>query len=258
VRYLDGGWQSLVDGLRRAAETAGVRLLLDAKVTSLQQQDHAWSIGLASGAVCRATMVVIATGLSAAADLLQQTAAAATVCGWATNAIPATVACLDVALRRLPHPGATFALGIDRPLYLSVHSAVAKLAPDSSALIHVARYQPVSQPPDPDADGQELEALLDLVQPGWRDQLVYRRFLPRMVAMEAIARAAQGGLAGRPGPAVPGRDNLYVAGDWVGPEGMLTDAGLASARQAAYLVLAGRDEARRHSPARATLAGVGL
>jgi phytoene dehydrogenase-like protein len=258
VRYLDGGWQTLVDGLHAIAETAGVRLLLNAKVTSLQQQDRAWSIGLASGAVYRATTVIIAAGLSDAADLLQDTPTATTVRGWAADAIPATAACLDVALHRLPRPGATFALGIDRPLYLSVHSAVAKLAPAGGALIHVARYQPVSQPSDPQANAQELEALLDLVQPGWRDQVVYRRFLPHMVVIEAIARAAQGGLAGRPGPAVPGCDNLYVAGDWVGPEGMLADAALASARQAAHLVLASKGEVRRHSLPGATLAGVAL
>jgi phytoene dehydrogenase-like protein len=207
--------------------------------------------------VYRAATVIIATGLSAAANLLQQTAAAATLGRWAAEAIPATAACLDVALRRLPRPSATVALGIDRPLYLSVHSAVARLAPDGGALIHVARYQPVSQPSDPAADAHELEALLDLVQPGWRDQLVYRRFLPHMVVMEAIATAAQRGLSGRPGPAVPGCDNLYVAGDWVGPEGMLADAALASARQAAHLVLASKGDARQHNPL-ATLAGVGL
>ena len=44
------------------------------------------------------------------------------------------------ALARLPQPRATFALGIDRPLYLSVHSAVAALAPAGGAMIHVAKY----------------------------------------------------------------------------------------------------------------------
>jgi hypothetical protein len=48
-----------------------------------------------------------------------------------------------------------------------------------------------------------------------------------------------GGLAGRPGPAVPGSDNLYVAGDWVGREGMLAAASLASARSATLLILRG-------------------
>jgi phytoene dehydrogenase-like protein len=47
---------------------------------------------------------------------------------------------------------------------------------------------------------------------------------------------AAGGTAGRPGPAVSSVANLYVVGDWVGPEGLLADASLASAKQAAHLI----------------------
>jgi hypothetical protein len=49
--------------------------------------------------------------------------------------------------------------------------------------------------------------------------------------------ARGGGLAGRPGPAVQGAAGLYVAGDWVGADGMLVDASFASARRAAELCL---------------------
>src|SRR3546814_19437837 len=48
--------------------------------------------------------------------------------------------CLDVALSSLPDKDTLFALGIDRPLYFSVHSTHAKLAPEGGALIHVAKY----------------------------------------------------------------------------------------------------------------------
>ena len=41
--------------------------------------------------------------------------------------------CLDVALSSLPDKDALFALGVDRPLYFSVHSAYAKLAPNGGA-----------------------------------------------------------------------------------------------------------------------------
>lgn len=34
VRYLDGGWQTLVDGLRQAAEKAGVEIVGGARVTT--------------------------------------------------------------------------------------------------------------------------------------------------------------------------------------------------------------------------------
>ena len=58
-----------------------------------------------------------------------------------------------------------------------------------------------------------------------------------MTVSNAVVTAKQGGLAGRPGPQIPGLANLYVVGDWVGPEGMLVDASLASAKNAAQLIL---------------------
>ena len=158
---------------------------------------------------------------------------------------PGRAACLDLALSRLPQPRATFALGIDCPLYLSVHSAVAALAPPGNAVIHVAKYLG-SAASDPKTDERELEAAMDLVQPGWRELVIQRRFLPDMLVANALPTAANGGTEGRPGPAVPGADDLYVVGDWVGPDGLLADASLASA--------SGRELAPMHArrqPARA-------
>jgi len=87
--------------------------------------------------------------------------------------------------------------------------------------------------------------MLDAAQPGWRDVLVDRQYLPRIEAVGALPTAAGGGFAGRPGPRVPGLENLYLAGDWVGPEGFLADASAASARSAARLVLEDDLPARR-------------
>ncbi len=47
----------------------------------------------------------------------------------AKEAKPVRMACLDIALSSLPDKDALFALGVDRTLYFSVHSAYAKLAP---------------------------------------------------------------------------------------------------------------------------------
>ena len=66
-----------------------------------------------------------------------------------------------------------------------------------------------------------------------------------MVVTHALVDGRQGGPAGRPGPAVPEVRGLFVVGDWIGPEGMLVDASLASARRAADLIGAARAGARR-------------
>jgi hypothetical protein len=58
------------------------------------------------------------------------------------------------------------------------------------------------------------------------------RFLRRMTVVGATPTPATGGLAGRPGVASSGLEGVYVAGDWVGPTGWLTDAALASGEAA--------------------------
>jgi hypothetical protein len=54
------------------------------------------------------------------------------------------------------------------------------------------------------------------------------RYLHRMVASSAQPTPAGGGLRGRPGVADTGLPGVFIAGDWVGPEGYLADASLAS------------------------------
>ena len=77
-------------------------------------------------------------------------------------------------------------------------------------MIHVAQYLGDGQDVDSAAVERELEGLLDLTQPGWRQEVVTRRFLPQLVVSPALVTAAQGGTAGRPGPAVPDVPGLWV------------------------------------------------
>ncbi len=232
VLYLDGGWQTLVEGLRAAAERAGARIETGAAVEKIEHNGRVPAVRLKDGRSLRATAMIIAGGPDMAAELVESTAASA----WAGAAVPVRAACLDVGLRRLPKPERGFAFGLDTPLYFSVHTRVARLAPEGCAAIHVAKYL---APDDIDAKQHErdLEACLDLVQPGWRDDLMERRYLPNMTVINAAVHASEDGIAGRPGPEMPGIENLYVAGDWVGPEGWLSDAALSSAKRAAGLIL---------------------
>ena len=236
VTYLDGGWQTMVDRLRAAAEAAGVRIVGGTRVVAVEHDRAVTGVRLADGTRLAATRVILTLTPAEAAAVVEGPAGAA-LRRHAETAVPVRAACLDVGLSSLPRPRSTFALGIDRPLYLSVHSAVARLAPTGHATIHVARYLPVDGEGDGHADERELEGLLDLIQPGWRDVVVVRRFLPRLVVMNAVVTARAGGTAGRPDVAVREVPGLYLAGDWVGPEGMLADGSFASAERAASLAL---------------------
>ncbi len=163
-----------------------------------------------------------------------------------STASPVQAACLDVALEKLPRPRNLFALGIDQPVYLSVHSAYANLAPKDGAVIHVMKLDASSSKSDRKSDEQELEGLLDLMQPGWRNQLVVRRFLPKITVAHAIPCVSQSGAIAfgtaqgtiaRLSPRVPEIENLYVVGDWLGGDGFLADAALSSAKLAADMIM---------------------
>ncbi len=237
VWYLDGGWQTLVDGLRQQAQEAGARLITQARVEAIEVAGEGYRVHLADGSDYKASAVLLATDPQTASALVLDGTHEA-LRRFAAQAIPACVACLDIALRRLPRAGNLAILGMDRPLYASVHSASAHLAPEGSALVHLMKYLRPGEAAEPEANRQDLEALMDLLQPGWRAEVVEQSFLPQMIASNAIVQARLGGVSGRPGPVVPGLPNLYVAGDWVGPEGERADACFASARSAARLIMA--------------------
>jgi len=233
VAYLDGGWQTLVDGLAAAARSAGVtiRAGCGAEAVETDRAEGGPSVRIRDGASIAARAVIVAASPTVVRQLTGGSRFAREI--EATPQVRA--ACLDLALSGLPEPRSRFALGIDRPLYFSVHSASARLAPEGAAVVQLAKYLAPESREDAKADERELERLADLVQPGWRERLVERRFLPAMVVSNTLVTAEAGGLAGRPGPEVPGLPGLYVAGDWVGAEGLLADASLASARRAARL-----------------------
>jgi phytoene dehydrogenase-like protein len=275
VIYVHDGWQKLVNGLHSAAVGAGVNFVTRSRVVAVEHNDTVQGIEIggleepipldtlsasleqtlaeATGTRLRADIVLLALDPATAASMIGNGSPSPHALLW-KQLTPVSIATLDVGLSVLPSPKKTFALGIDEPIYFSVHSAAAQLAPKGGSLIHVARYlERGTSSPRLEAPGDretatragaassleaDLEQVLDRLQPGWRDRVVHRRFLPNMTVSNALVSAAGGGLAGRPGVEVPGIRNLYVAGDWVGGEGMLSDAAFASARAAAKAILA--------------------
>lgn len=234
VMYLDRGWQTIVDGLAAVAKNAKARIVMGKKATKVQRDNSGWSITLSDKSQISAKILVIAAGPNEAQSLFREDERPETLSKAVKEARPVHLACLDVALSSLPQKDALFALGIDSPLYFSAHSPYAELAPPNGALIHVAKYLGSSIKPNPKEDEKELEELLDLMQPGWRQVLVKKRPLPSMVLMNALVIAANGGLSGRAGPKI--EEGLYLVGDWVGQEGLLSSASFASARRAAQLI----------------------
>lgn len=234
VRYVDGGWQSIVNVLRARATALGVTIEESSPVAGLLQDGQVDGVRLASGDLIDARRVIMAVDPASAQRMLPDLPARLKG-RWPVLAARAAV--LDIALRRLPRPQHVAAFGMDEPLYYSVHSATAALAPEGGAVIHAAKYLDPTVEQDPKADEQRLESLMDMLQPGWRADVVVRRYLPNLVVTHAIPTASGGGLKGRAPVQVPGIAGLFMAGDWVGADGTLGNAAVASGAQAAHLAL---------------------
>lgn len=238
VMYLDGGWQTLVDGLLTVAKNANAKIVMGKKAIKVKRNGSSgWQVLLDNKTEVSAKIVVIAAGPNDAYSLFDDNERPDILSKAAKEAKPIRLVCLDVALSSLPDKDTLFALGVDRPLYFSVHSAYAKLAPKDGALIHVAKYLGTSIQPKPREDQPELEEFLDLLQPGWKQVLVKKRPLPNMVVSNALVTAADGGLGGRPDTKIA--ENLYIVGDWVGKEGLVSNASVASAKRASQQILNG-------------------
>lgn len=257
--YADGGWQRSIDRLAERLRTRGGHILVGGAVESLAPASDGgggpWTVTRAAGpgsagATILAGSVMLAGLSPAAAVRLSGSAELARRCD---VVVPATAAALDVGLRRLPRPRHPFALGLDRPWYLSVHNPPADLG--SGVTLHVMAYldrhdaatpsEPGTPVETPDGAGRaralrdELEGLLDQVQPGWRLELETARFQRRLVVAHALPTVSGGGLAERPPVVVADRPGLFLAGDWVGPVGLLADATIASAAAAAAAAATG-------------------
>ena len=227
VIYLDGGWQTMVDGLAEKAKALGVRISSGVPVERVREAG-----------------VVLADGQrvdSAGTVLTVPPPSVERLTGAALGQMaPVRAAALDIGLGALPKSYGTFALGLDQPMYLSMHSAAAALAPAGKALVQVGKY--LSQRESATRD--ELEEFTDLIIPGWRKHVEVARFLPNLVV--SYAGATPNGRPGVDALAIPG---VAVAGDWVGEEGMLVDAAASSALLAAEFCLAHAASAPRAAAA---------
>jgi phytoene dehydrogenase-like protein len=245
VRYLDGGWASLVDLLSATAGRNGAEIRTGSSVASVTRTGALTVV--VGGREIEAGAVVLAAGTPEAdagllvAGLLGAGPVGGRPAAWAQLGPQVEASCLDLGLRRgLAQP---VLFGIDPPIYLVDHAPSAKgLAPEGGGLVHVLHYLPLGDdtPADVLRAGLEKHARLAGVDPATVEE---QRFLLRMTVIGATPTPSAGGLAGRPTIDSTGVPGVYVAGDWVGPRGWLADCALSSGEAAG--IAASRDAARR-------------
>lgn len=201
VTYLHGGWQTLVDALHCDVERV--------QVTALHHDGVETTHGR-----------LLADHVVAAVDA----ASWSRLTGESLERTSVRASCLCVGLDEVRSPE-SFLLGIDTPMYASVHSAVAKLG---TQVVHTARYLRSGEVGDREA----LRRFTGRLQPGYSPRV--ERFLPAIEVVGDIPRA------GRARASVRASDRVSRVGDWVGERGLLADGVAASAIRAAERALASR------------------
>ncbi|RIX50080.1 FAD-dependent oxidoreductase [Paenibacillus nanensis] len=225
--YLDRGWGELIEELHKKASGLGVRFLTNTKVSSIDIRGGiVRQVLCEDGAQIDTHYVILATAPSIAHKLVPFAEKTA-LHTWKEQAIEVTAACLDVALKRLSKPKQQFAYGIDQTVFLTNQSRAAHLSDDGAQVISLIKYQ--GKDTDPDKDLQELEGVLDLMQPGWREELTVKQYLPKITVCHDFMHMKR---LENPGPAVPEIQGLYVAGEWASHGEVLADAATASAKRA--------------------------
>ncbi|HEX4982775.1 MAG TPA: hypothetical protein VFV63_13810, partial [Ilumatobacteraceae bacterium] len=215
VWYVDGGWQSIVDGLVRVATDAGSELVVDREVTAVERDGRDWVVRSGERDVVCTTVVIAAGGPAVATRLAGRDP------GWQEQAgPPVRAACLDVGVD-VP-PAVSYIYSADDPLYLSKHAPTARLAPAGHELYGILRYIGPSEAPSPAVARADVE--MQAARAGLSTEgRALERFMASMVVAWGLPLADRR----RPRGDELAAEGIFVAGDWVGDH-LLGDAALAS------------------------------
>lgn len=222
--YLHYGWQSMINALEKMATQVGVRFQTSKQVKKVNGSFPQFTVHTNDETIT-AHHVLSTSSPHETAKMFSEHESTPEII---KEYHPVYVACLDLVLSRLPNPQMDFVLSLEDPFYFSNHSRIAKLSERDYHVVHVIKYTNANENSE-----RELEDFVEKIQPGWKEYVVYKRYLPRMTVSNGLVLANQ---SKRPSPKVKQIPGFYIAGDWVG-DGMLVDASFQSARKAAQLIL---------------------
>ncbi len=222
VLYLDGGWMQWVEKLSGAVQEAGGTVICGKRVQNVEMVEGSPQLYFADGEVVSADKLLLTTPPNITRNLLPQLPDFPSM-------QPVRAACLNLGLRQLPNPQCSFATSTDAPLYYSVHTRAAKLTYSGGEVVHLMKY--LGEGESSDNALAELETFMEQLQPNWRQHEVTRQYLPTMTVMHTAPLAEV-----RRQTVQTSLPTVFLAGDWVGDEGILADTAVASARRAAELM----------------------
>lgn len=214
ARYALGGWNSLVSSLETRARELGVAIETGRGVDELPEPP-----------------VIVATELSEARGLLADDSLR-----WTSG----RTVCLDVGLRH--RRGDPFVVSdLDEAGWIERFTAPdPSLAPKGEELVQA--QMPIRPGEDVERAAGRLEQLLDVSLMAWRERETWRR---RQVMDARSGALDMPGMTWRDRPAVDRGDGVFLAGDMVAADGLLSEVSWASAIEASRLAL---DAARTVRP----------
>jgi phytoene dehydrogenase-like protein len=224
VIYSDGGWRTIVASMHAEFTRLGGVTVDHVIVTGLDHDGARTLVTSSAGDWTAGSVVLAGGGPSSAAALVGTAIPGADRLGPIVEA-----ACLDVGTTRPPDH--SIVLGIDQPLYLSVHGPVAKLAPPGRTLTSMIKYLRPGDTTSPADENRAEIARLRLAAGLDPSVTEHERFLSRLTVHHGVPTVEGGGIARRPAIdalASVDRPSWLIAGDWVGGVGMLADASAAS------------------------------
>lgn len=233
VLYVDGGWDTIVQKLKQQAEARGAEIVMNKNVTNIEHYEQYQIIQCSDGTVIQVPTCIIAAPPKTAMKMLNG-AEHTSLRLWNEQAIPVTASCLDIGIKKLPNPKHQFAIGLDQALFFTNQSRAAKLSDDGTIVVSLAKYHNSMEEINVNADKQQLEAVMDLLHPGWRKEVVVQQFLPKLTVSHDFPHVKR---KENPGPSIPEMKGIFIAGDWAGHEEILADAAVASGKRAALEIL---------------------
>ncbi|MEH7451009.1 FAD-dependent oxidoreductase [Gottfriedia acidiceleris] len=235
VLYINEGWQSIVNDLIKKANQLGVTIQNSAVVSKITGSYPNINLILKNDTRINTSCLLSTINPIDLVKLIDEPISDSFL-QKCNQMIPVKAACLDLVMNGLPNPKLNFALGVDQPWYFSNHSSVAKLSnKEGEIVVHLMKYLNSVNETDSAKDEEELEGLLDVLQPGWRDYVISRRYLPRLIVSNDIKKPFQK-LHNHLSNSDVGLEGIYIAGDWVGETELLLNASLTSAKNATKLI----------------------
>jgi 15-cis-phytoene desaturase len=235
VSYVEGGWESLVTELSRVIEENGGEIRTKSKIENVIFDDKRLTSVVTKDGPVEADHFVFAVPPTELGKLFAETPLEDAVQPYlhyrANN-----VLVYDIGLKKRIATPYTYIYDRQARVFMTDISAYTDCTPEGGQLVQAIGYlvsEHVGQKEHEQKHKQAIEALFDKHLPGWRDELVVKRYTKKAAVQQIKVEDDQ--------QLMPIKfhtsPNVFFSGDWVEGKGMLSELSFSSAYQATERIL---------------------